>query len=140
MPCPSLLWSFGENTKENLQNTKDCSNLANPNYCGAQKIVLLFCRKKHQNSQNKWANFMNFSFWPFLWFGLPGRLLNVQNLRKAPDTFNFLRHVMRAILPGRPNCSHRCVSLKESPSKTCGKPPARDQRINRANLYENEMV
>ena len=22
--------------------------------------------------------FMNFSFWPFLWFGLPGRLLAIQ--------------------------------------------------------------
>ena len=30
--------------------------------------------EKHQNLQ-KWAKFMNFSFWPFLWFGLPGRLL-----------------------------------------------------------------
>ena len=28
-----------------------------------------------------------------------------------------LRHVMRAILPVRPKCSHRCVSLKESPLK-----------------------
>ena len=34
-----------------------------------------FPKEKHQNSQ-KWAKFMNFSFWPFLWFGLPGRLLN----------------------------------------------------------------
>ena len=33
-----------------------------------------FPREKHQNSQ-KWAKFMNISFWPFLWFGLPGRLL-----------------------------------------------------------------
>ena len=31
-----------------------------------------FPKDKHQNSQ-KWAKFMNFSFWPFLWFGLPGR-------------------------------------------------------------------
>ena len=30
--------------------------------------------------------------------------------RKVPDTFNFLRHVMRAILSARPKCSHRCVS------------------------------
>ena len=35
-----------------------------------------FPKEKHQNSQ-KWANFMNFSFWPFLWFGLPGRLLKM---------------------------------------------------------------
>ena len=34
-----------------------------------------FPKEKHQNLQ-KWAKFMNFSFWPFLWFGLPGRLLN----------------------------------------------------------------
>ena len=33
-----------------------------------------FPKEKHQNSQ-KWAKFMNFSFWPFLWFGLSGRLL-----------------------------------------------------------------
>ena len=33
-----------------------------------------FPKEKHQNSQ-KWAKFMNFSFWPFLWFGWPGRLL-----------------------------------------------------------------
>ena len=33
-----------------------------------------FPEEKHQNSQ-KWAKFMNFSFCPFLWFGLPGRLL-----------------------------------------------------------------
>ena len=33
-----------------------------------------FPEEKHQNS-HKWAKLMNFSFWPFLWFGLPGRLL-----------------------------------------------------------------
>ena len=38
-------------------------------------------------------------------------------IRDAPDTFNFLRHVMRAILSVRPKCSHRCVSLKETPLK-----------------------
>ena len=35
-------------------------------------------------------------------------------IRDAPDTFNFLRHVMRAICSVRPKCSHRCVSLKET--------------------------
>ena len=35
-----------------------------------------FPKEKHQNSQ-KWAKLMNFSFWPFLWFGVPGRLLIV---------------------------------------------------------------
>ena len=39
-----------------------------------------FPKEKHQNSQ-KWAKqLMNFSFWPFLWFGLPGRLLILQKL------------------------------------------------------------
>ena len=38
-------------------------------------------------------------------------------VREAPDTFNFLRHVMRAIWSARPKCSHRCVSLTEAPSK-----------------------
>ena len=33
-----------------------------------------FAKEKHQNSQ-KWVKFMNFSFWAFFWFGLPGRLL-----------------------------------------------------------------
>ena len=38
-----------------------------------------------------------------------------RQLRKAYDTFNFLRHVMRAILSVRPKFSHRCVSLKKCP-------------------------
>ena len=41
-----------------------------------------FPKKKHQNSQ-KWAKFMNFSFWPFLWFGLPGRLLMEKVLKMS---------------------------------------------------------
>ena len=41
-----------------------------------------FPKEKHQNSQ-KWAKFMNFSFWPFLWFGLPGRLLRKVVLRSS---------------------------------------------------------
>ena len=38
-------------------------------------------------------------------------------IRDAPDTFNFLRHVMRAILSVQPKCSHRYASLKETPIK-----------------------
>ena len=38
-----------------------------------------FPKEKHQNSQ-KSPKFMNFSFWPFLWFGLPGRLLRFSSL------------------------------------------------------------
>ena len=37
-------------------------------------IVLVFLRR-NTRIHEKWAKFMNFSFWPFLWFGLPGRLL-----------------------------------------------------------------
>ena len=44
-------------------------------------------------------------------------LKKVNSFRKVPDTFNFLRHVMRAFLSVRPKCSHRCVSLKETPLK-----------------------
>ena len=39
------------------------------------------------------------------------------SIRKARDTFNFLRHVMRATWFVRPKCSHRCVSLKETSLK-----------------------
>ena len=38
-------------------------------------------------------------------------------VRNAPDTFIFLRHVMRALWSVRPKCSHKCVSLKETPLK-----------------------
>ena len=52
-------------------------------------------------------------------FGHPaGRTkLGWPHFRDAPDTFNFLRHVMRAIWSVRPKCSHRFVSLKETPLK-----------------------
>ena len=36
------------------------------------------------------------------------------NCQKTLDTFNFLRHAMRAIWSVRPKCSHRRVSLKET--------------------------
>ena len=65
--------------------------------------------------------------------------LKPSRLGNAPDTFNFLREVMRAMLSVTPKCSHRCVSLKESPFKTCVNPEAHDQDVTRANLYENEM-
>ena len=35
----------------------------------------LFSQGKTPEFTEKWAKFVNFSFWPFLWFGLPGRLL-----------------------------------------------------------------
>ena len=49
-----------------------------------------FPKEKHQNSQ-KWAKFMNFSFWPFLWFGLPGRLLTLNHVTViAENSWEFL--------------------------------------------------
>ena len=50
-------------------------------------------------------------------FGAPGPCDFLEKIRNAPDTFNFLRHVMRAIWAVRPKCSHRRVSLKETPLK-----------------------
>ena len=47
---------------------------------------------------------------------------------------------MRTMFSVQPKCSHRYVSLKESPFSACGNAPARDQKINRANLYENGIV
>ena len=43
-----------------------------------------FPKEKHQNDSQKWAKFMNFSFWPFLWFGLPARLLKEETLQCSP--------------------------------------------------------
>ena len=42
-----------------------------------QRESCLFSEGKTPEITEKWAKFMNFSFWPFLWFGLPGRLLKV---------------------------------------------------------------
>ena len=50
-----------------------------------------------------------------LW--LPSSTKTLHAFRKEPDTFKLLRHVMTAILFVRPKCSHRRVSLKESPLK-----------------------
>ena len=44
-----------------------------------------FPKEKHQSSQ-KWAKFMNFLFWPFLWSGLPGRLMMWSQLPEATLT------------------------------------------------------
>ena len=45
---------------------------------------------------------------------LPGLSRSFPWVGKALDTFNFLRHVMRAILSARPKCSHRCFPRKET--------------------------
>ena len=78
-----------------------------------------FPKEKHQNSQ-KWAKFMNFSFWPFLWFGLPGRLPN--KLKKNPrDTGRVsLGHpagqtgVYRPVSQGLPVIYYRKIDRKRA--------------------------
>ena len=42
-----------------------------------------FPKEKHQNITKKWVKFLNFSFCPFLWFGLPGRLLKRESLQES---------------------------------------------------------
>ena len=49
--------------------------------------------KAHQNSQ-EWAKFMNFSFWPFLWSGLLGRLLIEFHKNFTRVCWNFPRIVI----------------------------------------------
>ena len=51
------------------------------------------------------------------------------SFRKAPDTFNFLRHVMRAIWSVRPKCSHRYVTLKETSLKPVQILKAHNQKV-----------
>ena len=67
-----------------------------------------FPKEKHQNSQ--WAKFMNFSFWPFLWFGLPGRLL--RNFHKLFAEL-FPRSIKRIVMqiPDSPTLAFLLISL-----------------------------
>ena len=62
------------------------------------------------------------------------------SVREAPDTFNFSRHVMRAIWSVRPKCSHRCVSLKETPLKPVQILKHTTFYSAEQTAYENEMV
>ena len=63
----------------------------------SMRIVLVFLRKKHQNSQ-KWAKFMNFSFWPFLWFGLPGATPEGESGLLGTPRFYLLRKTSKQLL------------------------------------------
>ena len=70
-----------------------------------------------------------------------GGVLAPPIIRRAPDTFKFVRHVVRAILCALVQSALIDASLgRQPPFATCGNPHARDQKINRANAYENEMV
>ena len=46
---------------------------------------------------------------------------------------------MRAILSVRPNCSHRLRLSEGNPFKTSANPQAHNQKLSRANVYENEI-
>ena len=49
---------------------------------------------------------------------------------------------MRAIWSVRPKCSHRLIDRLSDANlfKTCASPQAQNQKLSRANRYENEMV
>ena len=62
-------------------------------------------------------------------------------VRKALDTCNLLRHVMRATLLVRPKRSERSASLKQSPIKPVQILKKHTTKISTEQiLYENEMV
>ena len=73
-----------------------------------------FPKEKHQNSQ-KWAKFMNFSFWPFLWFGLPGRLPIVSGTKIQPEVL--LTEVFFSLPPGI--LEDRNLRKLRSPDSSC---------------------
>ena len=68
------------------------------------RIVLVFLRK-NTRIHKKRAKFMSFSFWPFLWFGLPGHPPK-WTLRTHP-------HPLKIPLPTCPS-SPRASSLQHS--------------------------
>ena len=71
-----------------------------------------FPKKNHQNSQ-KWAKLMNFSFWPFLWFGLPGRLL-IEAFKRSTLAY----HVRCVISSSYPQSAHQVTDAGCSPPLT----------------------
>ena len=60
--------------KEKHQNSHKMGEIHELFFLALSLIVLVFLRK-NTRIHKEWAKFMNFSFGPFVWFGLPGRLL-----------------------------------------------------------------
>ena len=95
--CPSnagIFWKTPSRKPPKLRsgpgkpNQRKASSWTFPGGIPEQKFNVnraCFPKEKHQNSQ-KWAKFMNFSFWPFLWFGLPVRLLKNADVSFSPKT------------------------------------------------------
>ena len=116
-----------------------------------QRVLLLHSlpevwEKKAQNPVENRARKRGFSsvmvcFGPVVIIISRAHSFSLACLRKAPDTFNFFRHGMRAIWSVRPKCSHSCVSLTETSLKLVQiNPQAHNQKLSRANRYENKMV
>ena len=103
---------------------------------GAEWVTVKQPKNSRENSRNtrktvKTAVFRVFRLFSRLFFGCftmthsapfsaVFRLFSMSgiwHLCSWPQRSQFLRHVMRAILPVRPKCSHRCVSPKETPLK-----------------------
>ena len=95
--------------------------------CPEQKFNVnraCFPKGKTPEFTKKWAKFMNFSFWPFLWFGLPGRLVRKNSLTQKSYDGN--RHIqqsrgamalkspksLKKVFPGFPACSVKKASKK----------------------------
>ena len=95
-----------------------------------------FPKQQHQNSQ-KWAKFMNFSFWPFLWFGLSGRLLSVarhlqvkllhplerdrvSEVQTTRDTLQGVRDGVRQGSFGVVQLQHPCATLETAERAAMG--------------------
>ena len=95
--------------KENWRRGGGGSMKFTLNWLSCQKIIGINKFKKAKAKAKKYVGGINFT------------LVSVSTvlplIRDAPDTFNFWRHVMRAIWSVRPNCSHRRVPPKETPLK-----------------------
>ena len=66
--------------------------------CVCALFLFEFCFVQEGNSRRNWQEW---------------------KIGKASDTIKFLRHIMRAILSVQLKCSHRRVSHRGIPSKTC---------------------
>ena len=93
---------------------------SHPNWAEKGWLSLMFADSRpslENKAENRRKPQKQMGVCPLRFVPLSAALIWIATMRKAPDTFKFLRHVMRAIRSVRPKCSHRCVSLKETPLK-----------------------
>ena len=94
-------------------------------WVGAQNLFMcFFCsghslwgRKAHKQNPPKKIRGQSRDNFVYVFYSFCVFFSQNPKIREAPGTFNFLRYVMRATRSVRPKCSHRCVSLKETPLK-----------------------